>query len=153
MSSRPMTKSKHFLIAAFVCLTFIGAASAQSAAPEAQARSFYAWYLHELNIEHNPIGNSRGLGRYVTARMVRSIRRALGRENGIDADIFIDAQDFDPLWEKNISTSRAVIRGASATLTVTLKGGPNFGTKRLRLALKKEGGAWKIDSVNGRANP
>ena len=68
-------------------------------------------------------------------------------------DIFIDAQDFDAKWEKNITTSRAVIRGASATLTVSLKGGPDWGTRRLRLVMKKEGGAWKIDSVNGHANP
>lgn len=148
-------RNLHIVFSALVlivaALLFSDHVAAQT--PEAQARSFYAWYLHELNAERNPIADSGGLRKYVTTRMVRSIERALKSEDGIDADIFIDAQDFDPLWEKNISTSKAAVRSTSATLTVTLKGGPNFGTKRLRLALKKEGGVWKIDSVNGRAAP
>ena len=141
----------YLLAAAIVIFPLV--AVGQTATPESQARDFYAWYLHELNAERNPIQNSRGLRRYVTARMVRSIERALNREYGIDADIFIDAQDFDPLWERNITTSKAVVRGAGATLTVTLKGGPAFGSKRLRLGLKKEGGVWRIDRVNNRTSP
>ena len=148
---------KTFLFAAsiFICslALFDRVAVGQTASPESQARGFYAWYLHELNAERNPIENSAGLKKYVTARMVRSIERALKREYGIDADIFIDAQDFDALWEKNITTSKAVIRGAGATLTVTLKGGPGFGTKRLKIGMKKEGGVWKIDSVNNQTSP
>lgn len=128
--------------------------NAQNAStPEARARSFYAWYLHELNAERNPIANSNGLRKYVTARMAGAIGRALKRENGIDADIFIDGQDFDPLWEKNISSSKATIKGANATVTITLKGGPGFDTKRLRVVLLKEQSIWKINSVNGITSP
>jgi hypothetical protein len=149
-----MTKTLPIIVVTtLLSLVLVGSALGQSATPEAQAKSFYAWYMHELNAERDPIGNSKGLRPYVTARMIRSIERALKTEDGIDADIFIDAQDFDAKWEKNITTSRAVIRGASATLTVSLKGGPDWGTRRLRLVMKKEGGAWKIDSVNGHANP
>ena len=133
---------------------FVDSVSAQNTStPETQAKNFYAWYLHELNAERNPISNSNGLKKYVTARLVGAIERALKRENGIDADIFIDAQDFDPLWEKNILSSKAVVTGAKAKLTITLKGGPNFGTKQLRIGMQRQAGAWKIDSVNGITSP
>ena len=141
------------LLCASLLLCAVSIRAQIAGTPEAQARQFYAWYLHELNAERNPISNSRGLRKYVTTRMVRSIERALTRENGIDADIFIDAQDFDAQWEKNITVSRTAITGASAKVTVTLRGGPNFGTKRMRIGLKKEAGIWKIDSVNGLMSP
>ena len=134
-------------------MLFDGVAVGQTTLPESRARGFYAWYLHELKAERNPIRNSKGLRKYVTARMVRSVERALKRPEGIDADIFIDAQDFDPLWEKNITTSVGATGPVAATLTVTLKGGRGFGTKRLRVGMKREGGVWKIDSVNGRIAP
>jgi len=145
------------LAASFITATILVFASVSgaqtSATPESRVRSFYAWYLHELNTEHEPIANKKGLARYLTARYAGSIARALKREDGIDADPFIDAQDFDPLWEKNITVSKPTITGVKATATVTLKGGPNFGTKRLKIGLRKEGGVWKIDSVNGRLSP
>ena len=141
------------VLAAGLLLTSLVTVPAQSGSPETQARNFYAWYLHELNADRSPIQNSAGLRKYVTARMVGAIERALQRENGIDADIFIDAQDFDSAWEKNITSSKAVITGGRSSLTITLKGGPAFGTKRLRLVLKKEAGVWKIDSVNGYSTP
>ena len=145
------------LAASFITATILVFASVSgaqtSATPESRVRSFYAWYLHELNTEHEPIANKKGLARYLTARYAGSIARALKREDGIDADPFIEAQDFDPLWEKNLAVSKAAISGGKATTTVTLKGGPNFGTKRLKIGLRKEGGVWKIDSVNGRLSP
>src|SRR2546421_5561507 len=83
---------------------------AQGATPEATVRSFYSWYLHELNSNREPIEDSQGLSKFVTTRLLKAIGRALKREDGIDADLFIDAQDFDPLWEKNITPAKALIR-------------------------------------------
>ena len=147
---------KNRLTALFIVATtliFASVISAQTSAPETRVRSFYAWYLHELNTQHDPIANNKVLKQHLTARYAGAIARALKREDGIDADPFIDAQDFDPLWEKNTTVSKATISGAKATTTVTLKGGPNFGTKRLKVGLRKEGGVWKIDSVNDRTSP
>ena len=148
---------KRHLNALFITVsivTFASVVSAQTAAmPESRVHSFYSWYLHELNAEHDPIANKKGLARHLTTRYAGAIVRALKQEDGIDADPFIDAQDFDPLWEKNLTVSKAAISGAKATATVTLKGGPNFGTKRLKIGLRKEGGVWKIDSVNDRLRP
>jgi len=36
---------------------------------------------------------------------------------------------------------------------VTLKGGEAFGNKTLKAGLRKEAGAWKIESINARLNP
>ena len=144
------------MTASFVAtlLLFASVTSAQtSATPESQVRKFYVWYLHELNAEKDPIANNKILKQYLTARYAGVIARALKREGGIDADPFIDAQDFDPLWEKNIAVSKATIKGVKAIETVTLKGGPDFGAKQLKIGLRKEGGVWKIDSVNDRLSP
>jgi hypothetical protein len=124
-----------------------------SRTPEATVRSFYEWYLHALNQNEEPLEKHQaGLRKFVTRRLVRSLNRALKRPDGIDADFFIDAQDWDKTWEKNIYASKAKVQGARATTTVTLKG-ESFGNHKLRIRLRKEGGAWKIDSVNGRINP
>lgn len=147
-----------FLLAGVVSIAAVliplsSSIAAQANSPEARVRTFYAWYLHELNAEHDPIANNKILRQHLTARYATAIARALKRENGIDADPFIDAQDFDPLWEKNTTVLKPTITGVKATTTVTLKGGPNFGTKRLKVGLRKEGGVWKIDSVNDRLSP
>ena len=144
---------KFLWVSAIAIALGVGTAYGQSATPDVRARSFYTWYLHELNANRNPIENSTGLRRYLTTRMANAIRRALNRENGIDADIFVDGQDWDPLWEKNVTASKAVITGTRAAVSVTLKGGEALGTKRLKIGLKKEGGVWKIDSVNGQLSP
>ncbi len=122
--------------------------------PEATAQRFYAWYLHTLNQNQEPLEKHQTeLSKFITQRLMKSLNRALKRPDGINADFFLDAQDWDQTWEKNITASRATIQGNLATVNVTLKGGPAFGTKRLKIGLRKETGSWKIDSVNGRANP
>jgi len=81
-----------------------------------------------------------------------SLNRARKRPDGIDADFFIDAQDFDETWEKkHLHVKEPGFRVTRATASVTLKG-TSFDDK-LRVGLRKEGGVWKIDNVNGRANP
>lgn len=124
-----------------------------SRTPEATVRRFYEWYLHALNQNEEPMEKHQAeLRQFVTQRLLNALNHALKRPDGIDADFFVDAQDWDKTWEKNISASKAKIQGARSTTTVTLKG-ESFGNHRLRVGLRKEGGVWKIDSVNGRANP
>ena len=140
--------------AALLVAITISASSVTAQTPEATVQRFYAWYLHALNQNQDPLGKQQAeLSKFVTQRLMRSLNRALKRPDGIDADFFIDAQDFDEAWEKNISTSPATIQGAQATVNVTLTGAPSFGDKRLKVGLRKEGGVWKIDSINNRLNP
>lgn len=65
----------------------------------------------------------------------------------VDAVLFIDAQDADPTWAKNFNVSKAIIRGDKATAEVTLLG--QKVRYKLHITLKRENGAWKIDSVKG----
>ena len=129
-----------------------------STTPEATVRAFYAWYLHAVNQNEDPLQkNQAELSKYITRRLMRSLNRALKRDTGINADFFIDAQDSDEGWEKNISVSKARIQGMRATVIVTLKGGTMLADnktfdKKLKVGLRKEGGVWKIDTVNGKAN-
>src|SRR6266403_1048084 len=139
-----------FLVAITLPISETSVLAQTSLTPEATLRSFYEWHLHTLNQNLEPLEKHQAeLSKFVTQRLMTSLNRARKRSDGIDADFFIDAQDFDETCEKNISTSRARIQGTRATASVTLKG-TSFDDK-LRVGLRKEGGVWKIDSINGRA--
>lgn len=139
-----------------IVLSFAGSEPLAQAplTPEVTVQRFYTWYLHSLNQNQNPLGKHQAeLSKFVTPRLMSSLNRALKRPDGIDADFFIDAQDWDPLWEKNIGASAATVQADRATVNVTLKGGEAFGTKRLKVGLRRQAGVWKIDSINNRLNP
>jgi hypothetical protein len=152
---------KYILTVAILFLVALNSTMAETPAlaqtprtPEATVRRFYQWYVHALNQNVEPLEKHQAeMGKFVTARLMGSLTRALKRPDGIDADYFLDAQDWDEMWEHNISTSKARIQGERATINVTLNGNASFGNHKLRVRLRKEGGAWKIDSINGRANP
>lgn len=68
---------------------------------------------------------------------------------GLDGDYFTDAQDFDPLWAKNISISDVKTQGDKSNAHVLLNGSKGM-KKKLIVYLAKEEGAWKVDKVQGR---
>ena len=68
---------------------------------------------------------------------------------GLDADYFLDVQDFDDLWAKNISISDLKITGGKATSEVLLAGKGGM-RRRLKVYLVSDGATWKIDRVQGR---
>ena len=144
------------IVIVLTCAEGSGLAQAGST-PETTVHDFYQWYLHTLNAQDKggkpPEKYPFQMSKFLTQRLVKAYNRALKRPDGINADYFIDAQDWDPIWEQNISTSKAMIQGDAATVIITLKGGEAFGNKTLRVGLRKEAGVWKIDRVNGRANP
>lgn len=147
---------KSALVTLFLCAISLAAAQitafAQStASPEVVVRNFYEAYLNSLNQNEDPLTKRRTeLSKLVTRRLMASLDRA--RKRGLDADYFLDAQDWDETWEKNITTSSLGIQGLRATINVVLKG-DSFGEHKLRVDVRKEAGVWKIDSVNGQANP
>lgn len=65
--------------------------------------------------------------------------------NEWDAVVFITAQDADPTWANDFSVAKAAIKGDEASAQVALKGRKVYAT--LRVFLKRENGAWKIDNV------
>jgi hypothetical protein len=148
-------KSKTKLACFAVILFFIGsagAASAQSAdAPEQAAKSFYQWYTKELFREGgNPIKNRKTVLKSVSKRLGKWLYSRAYEEYG--ADYIIDAQDYDNSWQ--VSTTKAVIKGNTASLKILLKSTrpKNEGFSRtLPVKMVRENGEWKIDSVNNRS--
>jgi hypothetical protein len=131
--------------------SFAQTATATPQEPEAVIRGFYKWYVHALNQNKEPLTGERTVMRkYVTARLIREIDRMAKGPDGLDGDYFLDAQDWDKDWEKNISVSNLVVKNTIATATVALKGKDM--NRNLQLTLKQEAGAWKIDRVKGLDN-
>jgi len=139
-------KTTKFLIFAFVLL-IAGGTSAAATTPEQTAKGFYIWYLKELNAERDPIEQKQTLLKSVSKRLGKWIYSPKYEEYG--ADYFIDAQDWDKKWQ--VTTTKAVVKGNTATLKVTLaapKAKADEWKQTLSLKLIKENGAWKIDTVN-----
>lgn len=143
-------KTKIFLV--FALLALFGTHNIHAAqTPEQTARSFYQWYLVELDAERYPIDRQR-------TKMRSKVSKRLGKwlyskaYEDYGADYIIQAQDWDSGWKDNIAVSKASIKGNTARLTVTLSGklpdSPDMYHNRLRITLLKEGGVWKIDRVS-----
>jgi len=152
---------KHVLPCSIAVLVIFATSLAQAQTPktpEDVVREFYQLYLRSLNQEEEPLVKHRAeFSKLVTQRLLRSYDRASRRENGINADFFLDAQDWDQDWEKNISVSKAIVQGTRATVSVKLKGGSagddgKTWDNNLKVGLVKEGRLWKIDSVNKHLN-
>jgi hypothetical protein len=129
----------------------IGSAFAQTAnTPESAAKNFYQWYVQELSREGgNPIRQKKTMLKSVSKQLGNFIYSPSYQEYG--ADYIIDAQDFDDSWR--VTTTKAVVRGNTATLKVLLKSTrpKNQGfSQTLPLKMVKENGEWKIDRVNNR---
>ena len=144
---------KIFLLAILILSTLHVSAGAQAKAPDAVAKDFYRWYLAELNIERNPIGQDKaGMLKFISARLGRWVYSPAYSEYG--ADYFIDAQDWEKTWVNGISATRPIIKGKTATLRIKLEPAKGvysgFGRRTLLIKLVNEGGSWKIDMINNR---
>ena len=53
--------------------------------PEETVRRFYQWYVHALNQNVEPLEKHQDeMSKFVTARLLRSLTRALKRPDGLD---------------------------------------------------------------------
>ncbi len=144
-------KTKYFLFALAAGIMFFGTRTIQAAeTPEQAAKSFYRWYLSELDAERYPIEQQKPKIRSkVSARLGKWLYSKAYEDYG--ADYVIQAQDWDSQWKDNIGVSKATVKGNTARLTVTLSGKATDSNEiyrnRLRVTLVKEGGLWKIDRV------
>src|SRR5580704_8317338 len=115
--------------------------------PDVAASVFYNWYLNELDEHRDPLsGDQKTLVPYVTASLLHEITRTMESPGGIDADYFIQAQDYLDDWVQHISTSDTRLQPGFATTIVTLGGRPKA-QYRLSVTLQKESGVWKIRRV------
>ena len=114
--------------------------------PESVIKNFYTWYVHELNRNGDPLTKLKPrLRQFVSARLLREIDKAVKGPDGLNGDYFLDAQDWDKEWEKNIVISRVNVAKGKAGVTVSLSG-PQM-SRKLKVSLVHEGGKWKIDKV------
>jgi len=146
-------KNKFKIISFAVLLFFIGSVgstAAQSAdTPEQTAKDFYSWYMKQIVANKSPREEKAMFQKYASKRLSKWYFSPAYEEYG--ADYFIDAQDFDDKWQ--VTTGKAAVKGNAATLKVKLaapKAGKNAWINNLTVKMVKEGGVWKIDSVNNR---
>jgi hypothetical protein len=123
-------------------------AAETSATPEECIRNFYRWYVTNLVANHDPMKQRKEIRNYATERLLKEIDKMTKGPDGLDGDYFVDAQDFDPLWAKNISISAVQTQGDKSNAHVLLKGAPGM-QKKLVVYLVKESGTWKVDKVKG----
>jgi tartrate dehydratase alpha subunit/fumarate hydratase class I-like protein len=117
--------------------------------PSDAIRSFYRWYVTELIANRNPMENRKELKRFATERLLKEIDKMKKGPDGLGGDYFVDAQDFDNLWAKNITVSDLKVSGRNATAEVLLAGKGEM-RRRLKVNLVSDGTAWKVDKVQGR---
>jgi len=63
-------------------------------------------------------------------------------------DYFFQTLDLDSDWEKNIVTLMPTMKASTAEVLVQLIGHDADSEKELKILLKKDSGAWKIDRVD-----
>jgi hypothetical protein len=142
------------LLSAFLLLVALHISTfGQAKSPDAVAKDFYKWYLTELNAEREPIRQNRTrMKSFISKRLSRWVYSPSYSEYG--ADYFIDAQDWEQSWVNGISATRPVLKGSTATVRVQFdpaKGvASGFGRRILPIKMVKEGGVWKIDTINDR---
>jgi hypothetical protein len=133
-----------FVAAAFAT----GRAADPSVTPEDCIRGFYRWYVTNLVANRDPMKQTKEMRRYATERLLKEIDKMVKGPDGLDGDYFTDAQDFDPLWAKNISISGVKTTGDKSNAHVLLDGAKGM-RKKLVIDLVKEEGTWKVDKVHG----
>ena len=138
----------NFLLA-FLLVSVARAEEHPNASPERVIHDFYQWYVQALLQNGEPLTQNRArLKRFVSERLIKEIDRARKGPDGLDGDPFVDAQDFDKEWAKNISVSHLVLNGKTATAVVELKS-KEMGTRKLNLTLVQTSDGWKVDRVEG----
>ena len=138
------------LVAVVILVSLPSARAAEAnATPEQCIRNFYHWYVTALIANRDPLKQRAEIRRYATERLLNEIDKMKKGPDGLDGDYFVDAQDFDNLWAKNITVSNVKVSGKSATAEVRLVGKGEM-RRRLKVWLASDGASWKIDKVQGR---
>ena len=141
-------RSLTMLLAVAVAMLMLAspAAQAQERSPERVLQEFYQWYVQALSAGRDPFAKNKAeLKKYATDRLMRQVEKAR-KDGSLGADPFLDAQDFDKAWAKNVKVSGEKIQDEKATANVELNG-PEMGTHKLAVTLKQEDGAWKVDKA------
>lgn len=129
------------------CIQEISSESRQSLLPESAVRNFYKWYLEALKQQINPLKECRPeLSSFVTSALMKKLIKEMEGPEGIRADYFLNAQDYDDDWGNQVNATTKIKEGDQVVLDVILSG-KQIPNHRLEISLIREGRDWKIDSV------
>lgn len=116
-------------------------------APDAVATEFYGWYLETLSADQDPLSDRYAIfTHYVAKDLADKLVERLRSKRTLDADYFIQSQDYRQDWMQRVHASVVRQNGASAEVVVTL-GKEGSAMRVLGLAMVLENGAWKIRHV------
>jgi hypothetical protein len=109
--------------------------------------ALYEWYLKELAADKDPVGDERAaLSEHVSARLLQQIERKRRSPDGMEADYFIQAQDYLDDWLGQVTVKAGKINKSTAKVDATLGEKPDD-MRTLRVTLVFESGVWKISHV------
>ena len=143
------SKMKHVCVAALIVITFItpGRAVWPEKNPAVAVHSFYSWYVREVWSGARPLEKERELMRkFVTDGLLNHIDKMPKGPGGLDGDFFLNAQEVDPEWGKNIAVGNSYIGKTMSKLSVILTG-RKLGDRQFEVKVLFQEGAWKIDEV------
>jgi hypothetical protein len=146
---RRPSKMKHVCVAVLVALTFITSSGAiwPEKNPAEAVRNFYAWYVHETVAGGRPLQKEREqMRKFVTESLLNRINKMPKGPGGLDGDFFLNAQEVDPEWGKNIAVSNYYVGKTMSKLGVILTG-RKLGDREFEVKVLFQEGAWKIDEV------
>jgi hypothetical protein len=143
------SKMKHVWVATLVAITSI--TPIRGAWPEKNpgeaVHNFYSWYVGEAASGARPLEKERELMRkFVTDRLLNRIDKMPKGPGGLNGDFFLNAQEIDPEWGKNIAVGNAYVGTTMSRLSVILTG-RKLGDRQFELKMLFQEGAWKIDEV------
>lgn len=137
------TKNLNLTLFSILLFAFFGfmaeaSAAAQSSSPEAVIKAFYN--RHIRSVSKNIKQDKATMKKYLSASLIQKIPKF---ESEMEADYFVQSQEWNDDWVDKFTVSKPTIKGAVATALVTF---PDD-YPRVKVTLKKEAGAWKIDRV------
>ncbi|WP_445231056.1 DUF3828 domain-containing protein [Duganella rhizosphaerae] len=133
------------LVALFICWNHALANTSQPA--EQTVSAFYEWYLRSLAAGREPLSDDRKeISKYVSRSLVRELEKRMRSDEGMEEDYFIKAQDYLDDWERSVVVDKATVDGEKARAALQL-GATGESRRRFSIALVREGGIWKIRSV------
>jgi hypothetical protein len=102
-------------------LAAASAAAAAVPAPEVAVRAFYSWYLAQLVANKDPWHSDRAtLRRHVSPELLGEIQRKMESADGLEADYFIQAQDYDDDWPNHVAATLVLTQGKTAKVNLAL---------------------------------
>jgi hypothetical protein len=141
------------LLIAFATTAFMPSAQAEQTsvatadAPDVVAKNFYRWYLKELSKNRDPLTDSAAaMKTYVSGKTLQKLRRMINSPDGMEADYFIQTQDYMDEWLQPPKSQIKRISDTHSELTITL-GEHTKNKYQLSVAMLKEESRWKISKV------